>query len=167
MARKPSNRLRSWTADIVSCFQSDYSWHDWARIWQTPQAGEACWAAAHDALPDSPTSITGQLASMGIPPEQVALIGAANDETMNSCILDLYRSAVPNLSVDWGSDLPGAAQVPGLVVIPTEDPFNDYTLSSRTARQVGAAVVRPQHLMGIEAAAEPRSIQAQGPEPHR
>ncbi|MET8515945.1 hypothetical protein [Streptomyces sp. NPDC005077] len=32
------------------------------------------------------------------------------------------------------------------MVIPTEDPFNDYTLSSRTARQVGAAVVRPQHL---------------------
>ncbi|MFE3410527.1 alpha/beta fold hydrolase [Streptomyces mirabilis] len=157
VASVSNNRLRSWTADLVSCFQHDYVWHERALVWQTPHAGEAWWAAAYDAPPDSAISVMARLEAMGIPPGQAALIAAANDETMISCILDLYRSAVPNLSVDWGRDLPGAARVPGLVVIPTEDPFNDYALSSRTARQVGASVARPQHLRHAWMAQDPHT----------
>src|ERR1700712_4067457 len=57
-------------------------------------------------------------------------------------MLALYRSAVPNLHADWGAELPAARRVPGLVVIPTDDAFNDDMLSSRTAHTTGARIVR-------------------------
>src|SRR5438874_5249 len=33
--------VRSWTTDIAGCFDPAYVWHDFAQIWQTPDAGEA------------------------------------------------------------------------------------------------------------------------------
>lgn len=138
--------LRSWTADVAGCLHPDYVWHPGARIWQTPGEGEAALAAATAASPDSPDSTAGRLRGMRVPPALAGLIGAANDETMNACILDLYRSSVPNPHADWGSALPAARRTPGLVVIPAEDRFNDDRLSSDIARETGARVVRPQGL---------------------
>ena len=56
----------------------------------------------------------------------------AADETMAACILDLYRSAVPNTSADWRDSLhPTAA--PGLVLVPSDDPFGDAGASGQAA----------------------------------
>jgi pimeloyl-ACP methyl ester carboxylesterase len=138
--------LRSWTADVAGLFQPDYVWHPTARIWQTPGDGEAWLAAATAASPDSPNNTTARLRAMRVPPAQAELIGAANDETMNACILALYRSAVPNLHADWATELPAARRTPGLVVIPTDDHFNDDRMSSLTAHDTGARIIRPQGL---------------------
>src|SRR5690349_9304047 len=37
--------LRSWASDVVGIFDADYTWHDQARVWQTPSAGEQLIAA--------------------------------------------------------------------------------------------------------------------------
>jgi pimeloyl-ACP methyl ester carboxylesterase len=131
---------------IASCYQPDYTWHPGARIWQTPGEGEAWLAAATAAAPDSPNSTIARLRGLRVPPALAEIIAAANDETMNACILALYRSAVPNLAPDWGADLPAARRAPGLVIIPTDDAFNDDGMSSRTAHTTGARIVRPQGL---------------------
>jgi len=57
IASATSVPLRSWAADIASCYQPDYVWHAGARTWQTPGEGEAALAAAEllrefwDAVP--------------------------------------------------------------------------------------------------------------------
>lgn len=67
--------LRSWVADVASIMHPDYAWHELAKIWQTPGAGE----------------------------EYFRRNGA--DARMGRAILDLYRSAVPNPYQDWGHRL--------------------------------------------------------------
>jgi pimeloyl-ACP methyl ester carboxylesterase len=37
--------LRSWCTDVIGVFRPDYVWHDFAQVWQTPQAGEDLVAA--------------------------------------------------------------------------------------------------------------------------
>jgi pimeloyl-ACP methyl ester carboxylesterase len=55
---------------------------------------------------------------------------------MGGCILDLYRSATPNLYHHWGPWAPTVA--PGLVLHATEDPFSDAALAATAAEQLGA-----------------------------
>ncbi len=58
---------------------------------------------------------------------------------MAACILELYRSAVPNTCADWGDSLhPTAA--PGLVLVPSDDPFGDAAASRRAAETLGAKI---------------------------
>ncbi len=68
--------------------------------------------------------------------DAVQLAGWA-DETMGGCILDLYRSATPNPSAEWG-DAWAPTTAPGLVLCPTEDPFGDEELSRDMADRLGA-----------------------------
>jgi hypothetical protein len=72
-------------------------------------------------------------------------MASAVDETMGSCILDLYRSAVPNAYADW-HDGWGPTKAPGLVLWPTTDPFGDEAKSLQVARALGA---RHQALDGL------------------
>jgi hypothetical protein len=55
---------------------------------------------------------------------------------MGSCILDLYRSATPNLHQHWGPW--SSTSVPGLVLHPTEDPFGDEAQAREVAAVFGA-----------------------------
>jgi pimeloyl-ACP methyl ester carboxylesterase len=57
---------------------------------------------------------------------------------MASCILDLYRSATPNIHHHWGPWAPPAA--PGLVIHPTEDPFSDETKAREVATSLDAGI---------------------------
>jgi hypothetical protein len=126
-------------------------------MWQTPGDGEAWWAAASAAALESPDSIVGALRFMRVPDAQARTIGAANDETMNACILALYRSAVPNIHADWGIELPAASRTPGLVIMPTEDPASTGELSSRTAEVTRAQVARLQGLGHAWMAQDPQT----------
>ena len=40
--------LRSWAADVANVMHPDYTWHDFARIWQTPGEGEEFFASQAD-----------------------------------------------------------------------------------------------------------------------
>ena len=126
-------RLRSWAIDCGSVVHPDYEWHDFAKVWQTPEQGEAFVAALTAQTPDeqAPT-----FEAMGVPHEQALEMSAASDATMGACILDLYRSATPNPHADWGPLAPTTA--PGLVIHPTTDPFSDEKLAGATAEALGA-----------------------------
>ena len=104
-----------------------------------------------------PDSHAGRLSAFGTPPDLASAIAAGSSQTMSSCILDLYRSAMPNPNADWGTELPRAGEVPGLIVIPSRDPFNDDALSSDVAKLTGAQVVRLDGLSHNWMAQDPRS----------
>ncbi len=126
--------LRSWTADVAAVVHPDYVWHDFARIWQTPGEGEAFFAGQIAASPEDGAAI---FEGSGVPHDDAVALASGVDETMASCILDLYRSATPNPYADW-RDAWGPTEAPGLVLWPTEDPFDDETASRRVAEMLGA-----------------------------
>jgi pimeloyl-ACP methyl ester carboxylesterase len=129
--------LRSWAVDVASLFHPDAVWHEAAQILQTPGAGEARMAAAMRAEPGSPESIAGRLNRNGVPIELALTIGAAHDETMSRCILDLYRSAVPNVYADWGAEAHRPTRAPGLVFLML-DPPEEEAMNLDVAQMLGA-----------------------------
>ncbi|MYS22850.1 Pimeloyl-ACP methyl ester carboxylesterase [Streptomyces sp. DvalAA-14] len=152
-----TDRLRSWVGDVANGYDPTYTWHYAAHIWQTPGEGEAWWAASRASAPGSPGSTAGRLQRMGMPRDQALLVGAADDETMVGSVLDLYRSAVPNLHAFWGAELPRAARTPGLVVVPRADPFDDEAASRRTAERTGARTVTLDGLGHLWMAQDPQT----------
>jgi pimeloyl-ACP methyl ester carboxylesterase len=131
--------VRSWAADVGAVFHPDYVWHDVAQVWQTPGVGEERTAAALAAGPDA---LADFLQAAGAPEADAAVIAAAHDETMAGCILDLYRSAVPNPFAHWGAELSRPAPAPGLVLQPTADHFDDLVWSDEVAARLGAHTAR-------------------------
>lgn len=130
--------VRSWTTDIAGCFDPEYVWHDFAQVWQTPNAGEAAVAG----MVGSPVADrTAQMTGLGMTPAAAASVAAASNEAMARCILALYRSAAQPAMAEWGKALPNAAVKPGHVIIPTEDHFTGgETLARRSAVRAGAKV---------------------------
>jgi pimeloyl-ACP methyl ester carboxylesterase len=70
------------------------------------------------------------------------MLADAFDATMGGCILDLYRSALPNPHADWGRELGRPVAAPGLVLQPGADPFDDPARSGEVAAMLGAGVHR-------------------------
>ena len=126
--------IRSWAIDVANVLHPDYQWHDFARIWQTPGDGEAFFDAQRQSTPEERAPV---FESMGVPHDDAVALAAKSDETMSRCILDLYRSAVPNPYADW-KDIWGPVSAPGLVLHPTDDPFSDEALAVETAKVTGA-----------------------------
>ncbi len=125
--------LRSWAADVGNIAHPEYTWHDIARIWQTPDEGEAFVEMQNTMpLPDR----AGLFEGMGIGHDDAMEMAAASDPTMGSCILGLYRSALPNPFADWGPWSPTSA--PGLVIHPSDDTFSDATQAAKVAELLGA-----------------------------
>jgi pimeloyl-ACP methyl ester carboxylesterase len=135
--------VRSWAIDVGTVFHPDYIWHDLAQVWQTRGAGEEWTAATAAAGPDARA---GSLRGAGVPEAGAVTLAAAFDATMGGCILDLYRSALPNPYADWGTDLDRPAPAPGLVLQPTADPFDDPARSGEVAARLGA---RTERLEGL------------------
>jgi len=133
--------LRSWVTDGANIFHERYEWHDLAKVWQTPGDGEAALEAMRAMADDD---VAALLVGVGVP-EAHALAMAQGDEVMDGCILDLYRSAVPNAHHDWGAAV-GPTSAPGLVLLATEDTFGDPSLSGDMATRLGA---RTEALEGL------------------
>jgi pimeloyl-ACP methyl ester carboxylesterase len=135
--------LRSWTVDVASGLHPNATWHDVARIWQTPGDGEA--------LVDSFSNATAeQLAPIyeGYGLDHADALEVARhsiDPVMGQCILDLYRSATPNLFASWGNEL-STTSAPGMVLIALNDSFTDAENSRWVANKLGA---RTQELAGV------------------
>jgi pimeloyl-ACP methyl ester carboxylesterase len=127
------DRLRSWVTDAVTAVHPDFTWHEFAKIWQSPGAGEKYW----EDLRSSPADSAAVFAALGVPEADARAMVAAIDATMVGCILDLYRSAV-DIGRSWQASGPLAA--PGLVLIGGDDPFGDLDRSRSIGRQLGADV---------------------------
>jgi hypothetical protein len=66
------------------------------------------------------------------------VLAAGVDRTMTDCVLPLYRSAV-DVGKEWGPDFVDVP-VPGLVLVPSEDPFLDADSARAGAKRTGASV---------------------------
>jgi pimeloyl-ACP methyl ester carboxylesterase len=131
--------LRSWVSDVPHLFDTEYVWHDFAQIWQTPGAGEEFFAQSRTQPRDE--RVAGYEA-IGIRPRAIAetLVDAGDDE-MARCVLALYRSAAQPAMHAWGRDVEHAAARPGMVLINELDPFvRDHALGRRVGARAGAIV---------------------------
>lgn len=126
--------VRSWVTDAAGVGDANLQWHEFAKIWQTPGAGEDFF---EQQLAQPVEVRAGVFEQFGVPHDQ-AVAMAGEDRTMVGCILALYRSAV-NVGREWAPDFRDVP-VPGLVVVPSEDPFLAATSARDAARQAGASV---------------------------
>lgn len=138
LAHRP-DLLTSWATDCAGLLHPEYTWHDMAQAWQTPEVGEQVVAA----MAGAPAGARGGfLTASNAPAEVVAHVAAALDETMGRSILSLYRSAVQPALRDLGDRAAAGPRVPGLVVIATEDHYTGTTeMAAQSAARVGAATV--------------------------
>ncbi|HWH54929.1 MAG TPA: alpha/beta hydrolase [Gaiellaceae bacterium] len=128
--------LRSWAVDVADIFHPDFVWHETAQIWQTPGAGEERMRALHEEA-----GFAARLEGVGVPSALAEAIAAEHDEAMSRCILDLYRSAAPNVAADWGAAAERPTVAPGLVLL-LPDPPEVEARSLDTARRLGARTAR-------------------------
>jgi pimeloyl-ACP methyl ester carboxylesterase len=139
IAMERPDLIRSWAMDIAGCFAPDYVWHDRAQVWQTPGAGEESVAAMASL---SLANRASMFESLGMTPDIARAVADANDDTMGRSILSLYRSAAQPALARLGGALAAAAARPGLVIIPTEDPYTGGEARARwSAGQAKAEVV--------------------------
>jgi len=98
--------VRTWAAG-GGPVSKDYEWHELAKIFQTPGAGEE-WMAKLD-----PLQFSQRLEQLGVPSDLAKEAVSHMDDRMKNCILRLYRSAV-SVGAEWE---PGLANItsPGLV----------------------------------------------------
>ncbi|MGA2522462.1 MAG: alpha/beta hydrolase [Acidimicrobiales bacterium] len=129
--------VRTWVTDAAGVGDVDFEWHDFAKIWQTPGEGEQFF---EDQLAASLEERALPFEAMfGVPHERALALAEWGDATMASAILALYRSAL-DVGREWGpafKDIPK----PGLVVIPTVDPFLSPDGARAGAKASGASVV--------------------------
>ena len=128
--------VRSWVTDAAGIGDIEFEWHDFAKIWQTPQAGEDFW---DQQLAAPAEERAGVFEMFGVPEEPALDLASHISRTMADCILDLYRSAV-DVGRQWGPDF-AAIPAPGLVIIPSEEPFMRAVSATRAAG--GPAPARP------------------------
>ena len=133
IATAHADKIRSWVADIGNLAHPDYEWHYVAKLWQTPDDGEAFFESQNALSPEERAPI---FESMGVSHDDALEMASASDATMGACILALYRSALPNTYDHWGPWTPTSA--PGLVLHPTDDPFGDEGMAAEVARSLGA-----------------------------
>jgi pimeloyl-ACP methyl ester carboxylesterase len=136
--------LRTWVSDSLGFFDPDYTWHELARIWQTPGAGEKSVA---ELLGGTPEERAERMVALGIRQPVAAQVAAAQGPEMGRAILALYRSNAEAPQAERGRHLPAAAQRPGLAIIGTEDHFGgSVEMRLRSAARAGA---RPEILEGL------------------
>jgi pimeloyl-ACP methyl ester carboxylesterase len=127
--------VRSWVTDAAGVGDVDFEWHDFAKIWQTPGAGEEFWDAQLNASLEERAAV---FELSGVPHDGAMGLGAGVDRTMADCILSLYRSAT-EVGKEWGPDFADVPK-PGLVLVPAEDPFLVADSARAGARRAGASV---------------------------
>lgn len=131
LAARP-DLVRSWACDCTGLLHPDYVWHDAARAWQTPEVGEGYMTALASM---DPKAACDMFIAMGFT-EEAAEASVVHRGEMISCILPLYRSATKSALTDLRNSLVSTAQVSGLALDPTMDPYVGY--GKQTAELLGA-----------------------------
>jgi pimeloyl-ACP methyl ester carboxylesterase len=127
--------VRSWVSDAAGLGDPDFEWHEFAKIWQTPGAGEEFF---DQQLAQPVEERAGVFELFGVPHDLAIAMAGEVDRTMADCILVLYRSAV-DVGKEWSPDFRDIA-APGLVLVPSEDPFLSDAGARLGAGNAGAAV---------------------------
>jgi pimeloyl-ACP methyl ester carboxylesterase len=125
--------VRSWVTDAAGIGDVEFEWHDFAKIWQTPQAGEDFWDQQLAASTEERAAV---FQMFGVPEAPALDLASRINRSMADCILDLYRSAV-DVGRQWGPDF-ASIPAPGLVLVPSEDPFLRATSASNAAARADA-----------------------------
>jgi pimeloyl-ACP methyl ester carboxylesterase len=128
--------VRSWVTDAAGIGDVNFEWHDFAKIWQTPGDGEKFF---EDQLAASPQERGTVFEMFGVPPDRAVALAGSVDPVMATCILDLYRSATL-VGSEWGPDFRDIPK-PGLVLVPSDDPFLSLDGAKAAAAHAGAPVV--------------------------
>lgn len=124
--------VRSWAAGAAP-IDAKYSWHEAARMWQTPQVGEQVMQMM------TPEAVAPQLAAAGVPEKYAQEAAGRMDDLMKDCILKLYRSAV-TVGTEWEGDL-HRITAPGLVIWGDQDPYVDTKFGARLAHRANAKFI--------------------------
>jgi pimeloyl-ACP methyl ester carboxylesterase len=148
--------VRSWAADVATIVHPAQEWHDFAKIWQTPGEGEA-FIEAQLAMPAEDQAPLFE--EMGMTRDAALATVRAMDATMGACILDLYRSAVPNTYASWGDAMAPTGR-PGLVIDATDDAFSNTAKSREVAEMLGAEVATLEGLHHFWAVEDPAAAAA-------
>ena len=138
--------VRSFAVDVAPIFHPEFRWPERVQRLQTPGDGEELLKAMRESGPEDPDSTTARLANAGVPIDEARTMGAAHDETMSRCILDFYRSAIPNVAADWWKDVKGSTRARGLILL-LPDPPEEERMSVEVAQRLGAETAR---LAGLE-----------------
>ena len=128
--------VRSWVTDAAGIGDASFEWHEFATLWQTPGAGEEFFERQLARPVEERAAVFER---SGASREQAVAMARSADRTMADCILALYRSAV-DVGREWAPqfrDIPA----PGLVVVPSEDPFLSAGSARAGAARAGAEVV--------------------------
>jgi pimeloyl-ACP methyl ester carboxylesterase len=120
---------RSWAAGGAP-LDSEYEWHQAARLWQTPEVGERVMEAM------TPDALRRALVGAGVPEADAAESVVHVDDIMKRCILALYRSAV-NVGAESEADL-RRVTAPGLVLWGERDPYAAARFGARLAERTRA-----------------------------
>jgi pimeloyl-ACP methyl ester carboxylesterase len=128
--------VRSWVTDAAGIASPSFEWHDFAKIWQTPGAGEEFFEQQLAAPADERGAV---FAALGVPADEAVQMGSHLDDTMAGSILRLYRSAV-DIGAEWAPDFVDI-EPPGVVLIASDDPFLSDDGARLGAERVGAEVV--------------------------
>jgi pimeloyl-ACP methyl ester carboxylesterase len=131
--------VRSWVTDAAGIGDVNFEWHDFAKIWQTPGEGEKFF---EDQLAASPDERGPVFEMFGVPSERAVALASWVDSVMAACVLDLYRSAV-DVGTEWGPDFRDIPK-PGLVIVPSDDPFLSLDRAKAAAGHAGAPVAELQ-----------------------
>jgi hypothetical protein len=110
--------VRSWASDSIGVLHPGYAWHELARTWQTPQAGQAWVQRTLDAPHNQLASL---LVSRGMAAPAADRVAPGFDAAMGRCILALYRAARQPVMAELGRNLAAAARRPGLGIIARGD----------------------------------------------
>lgn len=127
----------SWATDCGGLFHPDYVWHDGAQTWQTPGEGEEALAGM---LGLGPEVLADVYQGMGMTPAAAAGVAAGMDQAMITCILGLYRGAVPPYLSDLGRQLASSGTPPGLIISALDDEYaGTPAMANNTAQRLGAS----------------------------
>ncbi len=128
--------VRSWVTDAGAIGDPGFEWHEFAKIWQTPGAGEDFFIQQLATPVEEQAPV---FEAFGVPAARARTLAGWADEEMARCILALYRSAV-DVGQQWGPDFVDIP-VPGLALLPTEDAFLSADGSRIAAKRAGVDVV--------------------------
>ncbi|MFV2085085.1 alpha/beta fold hydrolase [Micromonospora sp. LOL_021] len=131
--------VRSWVSDTIGGYEPDFTWHEIAKVWQTPGEGERHLEAT---FAGDVAERTARMIEWGIPASAAEEVAAGQGPQMARAILALYRSVPEGTLVERGHNLPAAAARPGLVPVAIDDlTAGSVALRHRAAERAGAQTV--------------------------
>jgi pimeloyl-ACP methyl ester carboxylesterase len=131
--------LRSWVSDTVGGYEPDFTWHEIAKIWQTPGDGER---HVGETFSGDVAARTARMVTWGLPEPVAGEVALGQGPDTARAVLALYRSVPADTLAERGRDLPEAAARPGLVPVATEDlTVGSVALRHRAAQRAGARAV--------------------------